>query len=358
MTEIVGVTLAKAIRATLLTTLCWLLIGCDEVTVAEVTSDSEKLTSLPIIDMHLHAMGANDQGPAPLAMCTPIRPMPAWDPRTPYGQTFIQTLKEPLCDDPVWSPTTDEEVMERTLAVMKNHNVYGVLSGTREKIDTWMTAGNDRFFPGLGFNVANTSFSPEDIRDLYQQGKLSVLAEVVNQYSGILPTDDRMAPYWAMAEDLDLPVGIHIGPGPPGVIYLGSSNYRANMHSALTLEEVLVNHPKLRVYVMHAGFPFLEDTVALMYAHPQVYVEVGVVVYTQSRETFYPFLKGLVDAGFGNRVMFGSDQMVWPETLARSIEVIQEAPFLTEAQKRNIFYNNAARFLRLDQKTIDAHHSQ
>ena len=30
----------------------------------------------PIIDMHLHALAADDQGPPPLAMCTPIAPMP------------------------------------------------------------------------------------------------------------------------------------------------------------------------------------------------------------------------------------------------------------------------------------------
>ena len=26
----------------------------------------------PILDMHLHAMGANDQGPAPIAICAPF----------------------------------------------------------------------------------------------------------------------------------------------------------------------------------------------------------------------------------------------------------------------------------------------
>lgn len=33
----------------------------------------------------------------------------------------------------------------------------------------------------------------------------------------------------------------------------GSDRYRAQMHSALTIEEVLVKHPKLRVYIMHAS---------------------------------------------------------------------------------------------------------
>jgi predicted TIM-barrel fold metal-dependent hydrolase len=54
--------------------------------------------------------------------------------------------------------------------------------------------------------------------------------------------------------------------------------------------------------------------------------------------------------------MFGSDQMVWPGVIERSIAVIEEAPFLTESQKRDIFYNNAARFLRLSVEEIARHH--
>jgi predicted TIM-barrel fold metal-dependent hydrolase len=45
--------------------------------------------------------------------------------------------------------------------------------------------------------------------------------------------------------------------------------------------------------------------------------------------------------------MFGSDQMVWPEAIGMAIDAVESAEFLTEAQKRDIFYNNAARFLRL-----------
>ena len=162
----------------------------------------------------------------------------------------------------------------------------------------------------------------------------------------------------ALAEELDMPVGIHIGTGPPGAIYLGASGYRARLHSALTLEEVLVRHPRLRVYVMHAGFPLLDDMLALMYAHPQVYVGVGVIVFTQPRASFYRYLQGIVDAGFGNRVMFGSDHMVWPDAIDRSIAVIDEAPFLSDGQKRDILYHNAARFLRLGEEEIARHHGR
>ena len=123
--------------------------------------------------------------------------------------------------------------------------------------------------------------------------RVEVLAEVTNQYSGVAPDDPRMEPYWEMAEALDIPVGIHIGPGPPGVFHLGSEGYRARLHSALTLEPVLVRHPKLRVYIMHAGFPMIDDLLALLYAHPQVYVGVGVIVFT--RPDFDGYLQRIVD---------------------------------------------------------------
>jgi hypothetical protein len=56
--------------------------------------------------------------------------------------------------------------------------------------------------------------------------------------------------------------------------------------------------------------------------------------------------------------MFGSDQMVWPDAIERSISVIDEAPFLSKEQKRDIFYHNAARFLRLSQEEIERHQKE
>lgn len=308
----------------------------------------------PVLDMHLHAFTADQQGPPPLAMCTPIPEFPAWDPATSYAATFLDLLKDPPCDDPVWSPETDEALMRRTIQVMEERNVIGVLSGTPGRVATWREAAPGRFIPGLQFNAAATDVDPDSLRALVEAGRVEVLAEVTNQYSGLAPDDPRMEPYWALADELDLPVGIHIGPGPPGVFYLGSDGYRARLHSALTLEPVLVRHPGLRVYVMHAGFPMIDDLLALLYAHPQVYVGVGVIVFT--RPDFDIYLERIVQAGHANRVMFGSDQMVWPEVIARSIDRIEALPFLTDRQKRDILYNNAARFLRLSEEQIAEHH--
>ena len=50
--------------------------------------------------------------------------------------------------------------------------------------------------------------------------------------------------------------------------------------------------------------------------------------------------------------MFGTDQFQWPKLMAYSISIIQNADYLTPEQKRDILYNNAARFLRLDTSAV------
>ncbi len=99
---------------------------------------------------------------------------------------------------------------------------------------------------------------------------------------------------------------------------------------------------------MHMGEVWQESTLAILHMYPQVYVDVGAMDWgAMPREQFHSNLQALIRAGFGKRIMFGSDQMVWPELIGQAIEGIESASFLTAEQKHDIFYNNAARFFRL-----------
>jgi len=92
----------------------------------------------------------------------------------------------------------------------------------------------------------------------------------------------------------------------------------------------------------------LDAMLHLLCSYPQVYVDTGVIDWLLPREEFHTYLKRIVQAGFGDRVMFGSDQMTWPQAIPRAIEAITSADFLSEDQKRDILYRNAARFLRME----------
>lgn len=301
----------------------------------------------PIVDMHLHALPADAQGPPPLGFCAPFESLPSFDPGAEsFGEVFLDGFKDPECEDPIWSPETDEGVMRETLAALARFNVIGVTSGPL--VTAYEAAAPERILPALTLNVGEDPISPDSLRTLLASGTYVALAEVTNQYAGIAPDDPRFEPYLAIAEELDVPVGIHIGTGPPGAPYLGFERYRARLHSPLALEEALLKHPRLRVWVMHAGWPMLDDMLAVLWAHPQVHVDVGIISFALPRAEFHRYLRRLVEAGFGNRVMFGSDQMVWPGAIEVAIDAIESADFLTHEQKRAILHDNAARFLRLD----------
>lgn len=337
---------------------------------AQAQRSGQASVAAPIIDMHLHARTASFYGPPPLPICAPVERMPRWDQRRPMWE---DESAPPACSKPLMSPMTDDELLYQTVETMKRHNMVGVLGGSPELVGEWVKAAPGRFIPALDVRFdAKTAeaFAPmppgaqrrllpiAEMRRLHAAGAFRVLAEVTNQYAGIPPDDPRLEPMWAMAEQLDIPVGIHIGGAEPATPYTGSPAFRARLQSALTLEEVLVRHPKLRVYIMHAGYPMLDDLLALLFTHPQVYVEPSMAINVETRAAFYRFLRGIVEAGYADRVMFGSDQIIWPGLIDAAVRSIQEAPFLTPEQKRGIFYDNAARFLRLSDDEIARHHGR
>ncbi len=306
---------------------------------------------LPIIDMHLHALHADDQGPPPLAICAPYATFPTRDASwtaQKYAEEFTQ---RPDCARPLWSAKTDDELMRKSLAVLARRNITGVASGPADVVAKWRAAGGKRIIPAIAFSIKDEKPPGlEQLRKMVSSGEAAVIGEVGNQYDGVAPDDPAFEPYLALAEELDVPVALHVGPGPPGVAYLDPAmgKYRVRDSNPLLLESVLLRHPKLRVYAMHAGWPMLDAMVAMLYAHPQLYVDIGIIDYAMPRAEFYRYLQRLVGAGFGKRIMFGSDQMVWPEAIEKAIRSVEQAPFLSAAQKRDIFYNNAARFLKLD----------
>lgn len=278
----------------------------------------------PIIDMHLHADLPPHEVPGGIpGLCRP----------------------EP-CQGSGRATASHAETLEKTLEAMDRHNIVkAFLSGVDPSIvQQWVAAAPDRFL-AAPFILKPGHPDPQTLRRDYAAGRFRGMGEIATQLSGVPPNDPALAPYFALAAELDLPVLVHTaGIGP----YLPS--FRSAAGNPQLLEEVLVRHPKLRIFIENAGFPYRGEMMAMMYQYPQLYADVSTISWVIPRTAFYDHLEAFIRAGLGKRLMFGSDQMRWPEKIGAAIEAIEQAPFLTAEQKRDIFYNNAVRFLRLTQE--------
>ena len=296
----------------------------------ETSKPNQQDAKYPIIDMHMHIFQWNRYGdPPPPNLITGKRP----------------------------AARSNTEVIEAYIAEMDRYNiVLAVGSGSLEMVKKMKTLVPNRFIYGMVFPKYTSPVnkrmerwpSLNELRILYESGQLKIMGEITAQYAGVPPDNPKLEPYFALAEELDIPVCFHTGFGPPMSPYMGDPNFRMRHGNPLLLEDVLVKHPRLRLYIAHGGYPNLSDTIALMLMYRQVYMDISAIDWLLTREEFHAYLQRLMQARLGGRIMFGTDQMIWPDAVGMSVDAVESATFLTEAQKQDIFFNNAARFLRLD----------
>lgn len=286
-------------------------------------NNKSEIYSGPIIDMHIHAYTQN-------------------------GGMFGLTHPPTLRGETYQGVKNIEEHKLATIAKFHEHNI----------VKAMVTDGQDWYndFPELVL-IANSREDTTTLKNQYETGKLQGIAEMSPFYAGILANDPSQMPYFKLAEELQIPVGFHVFPGGPnGGFHLmpemlgGMRVYNA---SPLQLEDVLVKYPDIRLFIMHGGWPYVDDVKAMLYAHPNLYVDIAVVNWILPQEEFNNYAKSLIDAGFGNRILYGTDQMVWPDVISVGIETVNNSNILTFEQKEDIFFDNAAEFLGLDESEIE-----
>ncbi len=238
-----------------------------------------------------------------------------------------------------------------TFAAFKKWNVVkAMVSGNPESVENWAVAdSNHRVIRGI------LIFSPNDygmdsvkFEQMIKDKKIEVFGEIGAYYQGTTLSDSIWQPYLRICEKYDIPVAVHTGGGDPGGTYSWSPKARLKLGDPYLIEDVLVRYPKLRIYLMHnGGEDWHEHALRLMAYYPQLYTDIAVMLWVEpnTQRTVTEFLKNAKHAGYLNRVMFGSDQMIWPYAIEKSIRFLNSLSFLTKQDKENIFYNNAAKFL-------------
>jgi hypothetical protein len=104
----------------------------------------------PVIDMHLHAKHADELGPPPLYLCAPFLSWPVKDTHEDAQTYFARVQNKPVCPSPLRSGSNDEDLMRRTLAILKSRNVtVAVTDGDLEVMEKWKQASEGRILPAL-----------------------------------------------------------------------------------------------------------------------------------------------------------------------------------------------------------------
>ncbi|WP_374445293.1 amidohydrolase family protein [Epilithonimonas sp.] len=274
-----------------------------------------------IIDVHFHTRSAGDYGTTP-------PPNPASG-RLPHA-------------------SSNEEIYSSNLVLLKKYNIVkAICSGTIARNTDFITNDPVRFLSSLEFPDHQNNPLPDTLtfKKMAIEKKFIAFGELGLQYEGKTLADPEYAPYLAICEQLGIPVLLHTGEAAPNTPYMPCCpRFRINSGRPLHIEPVLIKYPKLKVMLMHMGFPFLEETKAVLNVYPQVSVDISVIDWAVPTQEFYDYLKALIVAGFEKRIMYGSDQMIWEDAIELSVKKVEKAPFLSKKQKDDIFYNNAAKF--------------
>jgi predicted TIM-barrel fold metal-dependent hydrolase len=273
-----------------------------------------------IIDVHFHTRSAGDYGVPP-----PPNPV---------------TGKAP-------DAATNEAIFRNNYRLLKQYNVVkAICSGTLLRNIDFLATDPKRFISSLEYPDHQNNPLPDTatFRKLITEKKFVVFGELGLQYEGKTLDQPEFEPYIAICEQLSIPIAIHLGLAPPETPYHGSPNFTISAGNPLTLEPVLKKHPRLKLQIMHMGYPYLQEMKSIMLVYPQVYTDISVIDWIIPKAEFYQYLKAMITAGLEKRIMYGSDQMIWEDAIPLSIKTVETAPFLSEQQKQNIFYNNAARF--------------
>jgi len=291
-------------------------------------------SQLPVIDMHLHGY---------------------------WGEFAI-----PNPNTGNISVSNGDEHRKASLKLMENHNV--VLSAVSANADletaslilrAWGNDAEERLLKGLFFGK-NAGYPPAElVRELIVSGQIDFLGEMGFQYDGRSPSDSDFYEYYELAQDLDVPVGIHTGTAAPGTPYNCCPDFRLGLGNPYLLEDVLVRYPQLRIWAMHAGGQYFNEMVTMMTMYPQLYVDISPYTWLEAGNDALldRFLRLAKEQNALDRVMFGSDQMRWPEAIGMAVRRVRSLDYLSDREKAGILYDNAARFLRLNNEQIAAHHA-
>jgi uncharacterized protein len=281
------------------------------------------LSARKVLDAHLHAYE------------------PEKDPPTDWVENGFGAFRD-------WPGTyvrTSAELEARTIQEMDAAGVrLGLLSHYNRAVRKWVADHPSRFLPSYfpSPTVGDDSWNLEEFKREAHEGFWRALGEVNHGWM-VRPLEDPLLfPYYDVCEREGLPIMMHTGPDA-----INNYDYDVSLTDPLRLRPVLRQFPRLRFVLYHMGWPNFDHGLYMSYAFANVYLEVGAVVWLFPKLTLR-MVRETIDAIGSDRLLFGTDQMLWPQMISKSVEIISNAPNLSQEEKKQILWENSANLFRAE----------
>jgi predicted TIM-barrel fold metal-dependent hydrolase len=237
-----------------------------------------------------------------------------------------------------------DTLMQETVKNMNAHGIaMGVLSGDNDMVQKWVQKNPGRFIPSYSPDLSNPAAGIKTFEAEVAMGKWKAMGEVLLPYFGMPLNHQGLFPYYEICEKYSIPVIFHAGLDGPEPQQNLSPVFRVELGNPLLLVDVLVKYPKLRVVIAHLGWPYTKEAAYMLYSYKNVYVDTSVVNWLFNR-AFQNALEEMIDvSGGSDRILFGSDQMVWPQMIGNAVQSITKGTSLNDQDRQNILRDNAVR---------------
>jgi predicted TIM-barrel fold metal-dependent hydrolase len=144
------------------------------------------------------------------------------------------------------------------------------------------------------------------------------------------PDDPKAEPVWAKAEELRIPVLLHVGQTFAG-------GYVKYAHP-INVDAVAADHPDLVILLAHFGFPWTEEVISLAWTRPNVWIELSGWLPRYIPPNIWRFCRSM----FSDRTVFGTDYPgIKPQQWIADFEQIE----LPDEVKEKVLHKNARRLI-------------